>query len=303
MSFLKRLKRYNKQQKILLSGSLIFFISLIIILSGSQLGWFSPYDEVTITDKTIRYDWLDVNLFNDPDDNVEFSKGGLKLTEFENEGIFSKDDLEHEIVYKSRATFKFEINAYTDCEIWDIYPGVDTDATMSFTYLTHHWFAWWPFGESWVIYNVHGQHVDLGNVYNPNSYDFDLPITIGIIPDFADLDGEMINGINIGSADYIYQIKVVSVDDVRDGQVGEYHDFYTDVDDPDRLASVDLDGFVDDAITNAFALGKVAEYGLGVDRLGTRDITIQNKKIDTLVQGHQEVYGVSNTPITFNEKM
>lgn len=278
-----------------------FFICItipILLLALSPLAIIND-DSVTISDKTIRYDWLNVQLENDPSDLVEFSKGGLKLTEFENDGIFSRNDETRELVYKSRANFMFEINAYTDVDIFNVWPNINTHKQQLFLYLSHHWFYWFPWGESWQYYYVTAQTIDYGSTFLSHDYDFTLPISIDIAPDFANLDGTTINGINIRSADYLYQIKAVEVANVRDGTCGDYEDLYTDQ--SWDGVNVEMDQFVEDSITNEYALGRVAEYDLGVDPLDTRDHTIQNSKIDTFPQGHTEIYPSSNQPVIFNE--
>jgi hypothetical protein len=260
----------------------------------------SPFEEaISITDKTIRYDWLNVQI-NDPIDNVRYSKGGLKLTNFENDGIFSRNDEANEVIFKSRATFLFEINAYTDVDIFDVWPDIDTNKEVSTRFLWFRQYPIWPLAPSVKTYGVTWREVDLGDTFRPYDYDLIQPISIDIAPDFADLDGQTFNGIPIRSADYIYQVKSVEVVDMRDGTVGDYADKYTDQD--FKEVNVDFDQFLAQEPSNAEALKRVASYNLGYNPVRIKeDVTVQPEKIDSHPIGHTEINPISNTALIFNE--
>jgi hypothetical protein len=262
----------------------------------------SPFEAaVEISDKTIRYDWLNIQI-NDPIDNVRYSKGGIKLTKFENDGIFQSNEVENIVIFKSRATFFFEINAYTDVDIHDVWPEIDTNKQEYSRFLWFRHYVIWPFVPTTNSYGVTWRTIDFGppETFNPNDFDLIQPISVDIAPDFADLDGQILNGIPIKSADFIYHVKSMEVVSVRDGTCGDYKDIYTDRD--FKAANVDFDQFMEQAPTNHEALRRVESYGLGVVPGPIRDkVQIQQRKADTRIVTDIEINPISNAPLIFNE--
>ena len=223
----------------------------------------------------ITWDWLTADIYDDPNDNLRHSIGGEDLKAFENLGIYSQD--ETGVIFKSRATFGFELNSFLDLNVENCYPDINFNAIKKFSYLAVA-YVWGIIPQSGKIYSITARTVDLGDTFNSQHYTKPLQLTVDIVPTFKDFGGEYLNGVQINSIDHIYEIKVVKLDTVEHGLVGEYEDFYTEQ--TTQSGDVDVVKLEADDPGNAQAREGVNNLDLGWETNDITDvregITIQN---------------------------
>jgi hypothetical protein len=238
----------------------------------------------TPDDTVITPYWLhaDVNDPN-PDDNLRFSVGGYDLHNFQSHGIYQQDPNTNEIVFKATGMFGFETNMYTTAEVGSVFPEINPNARQSYKFLSIKYFNPWPFVSSTPSYYSTFSSVDLGSKFNPQRYDQQVPITVGLNPSFANFGGRSINGIEIESNDYNYHVKHVEIAGIKDGDCGDYEDNYTNSN--TKKVEIKTQKLTQDS-PDRDVLNLVTNANLGVELTDNqREITKQNSLEDTTPKG------------------
>ncbi len=181
----------------------------------------------------MKANWLYVNAgtFDDSsphswENKITISTGGEDLLEFQNLGIVSYSDTQ--VIYKSRARFGFEATAYTSVGFRDQYPNINLDNKRieSFFRVARKT----NFQYTSKQYNVEWREISLGTA-REHQYTGTVPITVGIKDLTGNAGSLTLNGETFSIPEYtsdILQVKVVSL---RDGEVGNYRDLFTNVND------------------------------------------------------------------------
>jgi hypothetical protein len=175
---------------------------------------------------SISYDWLDVTVHdNDQNDELKFYSGGYDMINAENLGSLNHGNGQYTFRYK--ATFGFEIYAYTSATIRDIWENMNVDAQQRYEFLKVKVYgAGLDRVGTWGPYHVSFDHVELGNI-NRHHYDVDVPIEVGLNPDFYNFAGETLGDIEIAGSDYVWKPKTLEVQNTETGKIGEYKDILT----------------------------------------------------------------------------
>ena len=262
----------RKQYKISILFFFIFFLFSVQVI-GFSINFVRAEDEEE--KYLITWDWLTTSVYDNPNDKLMHSIGGEDLKSFENLGIYSQD--ETGVIFKSRATFGFELNSYLALNVEDCYPDVKFDAIKTFSYLGVA-YTWGIIPQYAKIYSITARSVDLGDTFNSQHYTDPLRLTVDIVPTFKNFGGEYLNGVQINSVDHIYEIKVVKMDKVEHGLVGEYEDIYTEQ--TTQSGEVNVVKLEEDDPGNAQARQGVNNLDLGWETNDItdvrNDITIQN---------------------------
>jgi hypothetical protein len=263
---------------------LFFFLSLFLVAILPAALVVDVRADVTREQSVVKYDWLYTDLTDpNPDDKLRYSIGGYDLSSFENLGIYQQDESAGEVIFAARATFGFEINAYTAVNVYDAYPELDTDATQSYQFLYIKYFNPWPFVSSEPRYYTTFSTVDLGETFNPNDFGEEFAVRVGLNPDFQNFGGKYIQNIKIDSSEYQYKVKTVEVSNVESGACGTYEDEYTDQE--VKTVEMNVQKMGEDAPNDQY-LNDVTDAELGVWIAGTpRTTTVQNSIMDTNPKG------------------
>ncbi len=212
----------------------IFFFSILILLTFQTFFIAPTKADIPNYTPTIRADWLSVQLgpFSDKDSHswenkIHFESGGEDLIHFENLGIYKIND--STIIYKSRATFGFEVTAHTYVGFRDVYPDINLDAKKrDYYYIVGYipWYALYPIPTS---YYVEFNYANLESTEREHVYDGILPITLQI-KDTQAIKGQIKLGNNTFSVPgYSADILQAKITDKRTGDVGLYKDEFTNV--------------------------------------------------------------------------
>jgi len=178
---------------------------------------------------TVRWDWLTINIGDDPNDNLHHAVGSFSLFGLESLGISDQD--ENGVIFESRATFGVEIISFLGTDVYDCYPNLNLDKVMKYPFLGYIAVdGWYPIpciltGSGTV--SAYINTVDLGSL-NHQRLQTLVPITFGINPTFSNLGGTYVNGILIENVVYAHEVKSARVSNQRYGLVGDYMDIYTE---------------------------------------------------------------------------
>lgn len=205
----------TKKQIIFSIFSIFIIIGVVSLSSMSLVG----DDSATITDKTVRYDWLDLTVGDNPKDRLFHTEGGYDLVEFENLGIVSSD--QGQTIYEAKATFQFELNSYLAATLDDVFIGIDKNAVKNMWFIKE---VGWGYTSTYFI-ECHTVSWDSINLQKYLGY---VPVRIDMNPNWKNLDKQTINGITVDTVDYVYQVKLVKSLGATKGSVGDYKDSYTD---------------------------------------------------------------------------
>jgi len=208
----------------------------------------------TTGDQVIISDFLKVDLikFNDdsPGDtkrNLNYMPGGRDLVSFENMGILegSYNPDTNSFVVWAKATFGFEVNAWSACLITDIFPEIEIDSiteVMYFRFRTYkHAQLLVPFvGLVCLAYETpyydgvddkycfKYREIDYGDIDNLHNHDGNIETKIWIDPG-RKLSGEMtVAGQTFSVPKLESDILDLTIADMRGGECGSYEDRYTD---------------------------------------------------------------------------
>ena len=238
---------------------LIFFFSIFLIPISS----FVSAGE--IADPVVNVDILSVQLGNfqdgttgDGSGKLKSATGGYDLLSFENMGVVSYSEGEKTIMYRARAKWGFEVNAWTECLYDDIFPFINILHETKYEFFTvvykkKNWIGV-PFTTSVQRYYSKFREIDYGttksqlpyiaipggsggffgeysvdvpNSYLKHDYDGNLPITVTIDPGYK-FSGEIeLAGQKFTVPTLTSDIINVKITYVRSGEVGSYEDRYT----------------------------------------------------------------------------
>ena len=241
---------------------LILFFSIFILIPISS---FSPHVSASeIADPVINVDVLSVQLGSfqdsttgDGNGKLKSATGGYDLLSFENMGVVSYSEDEKTILYRARAKWGFEVNAWTEVLYDNIFPFIDIQHETKYKFFqVAYWFKEW-FGSDCtsvaryysrfreIDYGINNDvlefaapggiggfmgesTVEVSNSYLKHNYDGNIPITATINPGFK-FSGEIeIAGQTFTVPTLTSDIIDVKIVDVRSGEVGSYEDRYTD---------------------------------------------------------------------------
>lgn len=215
-------KRLNKIQ-------LILFLS-IILLSVFSVFSFNVINTKAYT-PTIKANWLYVETGNFVDNSphswetkIKISSGGGDMWDFENLGMVSST--ESEILYKSKATFGFEVTAHTNVDFRNVYPNINLNKehTEFFFKINREYLGY----NTISLHDVSWNSIELGNM-RIHDYDGHIPITVGV-RDIRGNDGTItLNGQTFDTPAYIADVIKITVTGIRNGKVGDYNDLFTNV--------------------------------------------------------------------------
>lgn len=245
--------------------SKIFFFILILFLIFIPISSFAPFARASeIADPVINTDILSVQLGSfedsttgDGSGKLKTATGGFDLLGFENLGVYSYDEDEKTILYRARAKWGYEINAWTECLYDNIFPYIDILHETSYRFFKlvykNHNLIGQPFTSSTQKYYSRFREIDYGtrvlssiatpdsfggwtgesgvtvsNSYLKHDYDGVIPVTVNIDPGFK-FSGEIeLAGQKFTVPLLTSDIINVKIANVRSGEVGTYEDRYTD---------------------------------------------------------------------------
>lgn len=196
-------------------------ISIGTMVDSSRATTSIPENETKIT-----YDWLNIKV-NDknPNDELKFYSGGYDMIKAENLGSINHGD--GQFTFRYKAKFGFEMYAYTTATIRDIWQNMDVNAQQRYEFLKVKVYgAFLDRVGTWGPYHVSFDHVELGDI-NRHHYDTDVPIEVGLNPDFHNFAGESIGDIKINGSNYVWKPKTLEVQNTETGKIGEYKDILT----------------------------------------------------------------------------
>ena len=178
---------------------------------------------------TVRWDWLTVNIFDDPNDNLHHVVGSFSLFGLESLGISEQN--ENGVIFESRATFGVEIISFLGLDLYDCYPDMNLDKVVIYPFAAYVAVdGWYPspyiLSGSGVV-SAYINTIDLGTLNHQRTKTL-VPITFGINPTFSNLGGSYINNILIENVVYAHEVKSATVSNQRYGFVGDYMDIYTE---------------------------------------------------------------------------
>jgi hypothetical protein len=213
----------------------IFFIFTFIIgLSSFSLFATAFTNE---SELTVKSNWFyeTIGSFQQADkksweNNIKFASGGEDLLAFENHGIVSYNDTE--VLYKATARFGFEMTAHTYVGYDDIYPNIDINEKHVERFFSIKRYYWNTM--TWSFHDVSWSAINYGDVTQKHEYVGSVPVTVGI-KDLTPPSGVIdLNGITFTIPGYKYNIIQAGVLQVRDGEVGSYNDYFTNVGEVDE---------------------------------------------------------------------
>lgn len=301
-----------------------------ILLYICLLGMFAPLTPVAIAQDNnytsiINPSWLYLDVEDSNfDDALKFTQGGVGLTEFKNLGIFSSNPDTNEVIFSGKATFTCQSQIYTTATANKVYENMDTLDYNSYSFLRYtrriasfeqsHEDYYVTFnnialGEAYVptqtdLFNLifFGTPIpsfDPTKAYNPQYYNIQYPITVGLSPDFESLTGKNINGIEIQGSTYEYEVKRVKVDNIDYGSLGDQNINITIP--AASLVSITAVSQKDEP-SNSQALKAITTYGLGAQIINSYDTPIQTDIKETTPIGHTWS-NQENGLFTFNDRV
>lgn len=146
------------------------------------------------------------------------------MWDFENLGMISSS--ETEVLYKSRATFGFEVTAHTNVDFRSVYPNINLNKqhTEWFFSIQREYFLSWATS----VHDVSWNTIELGDM-REHDYDGSIPITIGIRDIIGNTGSITLNGQTFDTPAYTSDVIKTTVTNIRDGEVGGYVDRFTNV--------------------------------------------------------------------------
>lgn len=203
-----------------------------ILMVITLIGTIFPYSPILAQEEdyysgVIQPDWLyfdveDMNL----NDNLRFTQGGVSLVNFENLGIYEDHPESNSIIFAGKLTFTAQSQMYTACTPYSIFPDIDTLHKNQYEFL-YHGFRNHGFLTSYRRYHTTFNSIDKGDTFNPNYYYEQVPISVGLNPDFDSLAGTEIKGIQVSDSSYTWEVHEVKVNDLLFDKVGDYEVNFT----------------------------------------------------------------------------
>lgn len=246
-----------------ISNKFFFLIFIFSIFILTPISLFSPFVSAgEIADPMISTDVLSVDLgtfqdntLGDGSGKLDYITGGFDLISFENLGQYGQPNPEtNEVIYRAKAKWGFEVNAWTSTLFRNIYPFIEIENVQEVTFLSIQYWKHipciWPkliegqtstpsykikfydidYGTSKTeyVYNYAVEEVDVSGSYLQHDYHGYIPVTVGIDPGLA-YSGEIkVAGqtftVPLLTSDILY----TKIADMRGGECGSYEDRYTD---------------------------------------------------------------------------
>lgn len=250
----------------------------------------------------ISYDWLDVKVQDtNPDDRLRFYSGGYDLLDAENLG--STDHGDGTFTFQYKVHFSFETYAYTAANIRDVWPKMNAEAQQRYEFLRVR--RWHDFQaiSPWGPYYVSFDHVELGDTFNSHRYDVDVPITVGLNPDFHNFGGQKLGDIPIEGTNYLWKVKTLEIKDVDTGNIGEYKDKLTSQPSfEEQYIDIGTDEIGDAENTGKSKLQNwIASYNLGAYRISSETYSKQNEITDPGRPGGAIISNTETGEATFTD--
>lgn len=213
--------------------TLTLLFSIVLILLIQVVNFSIAYDPAT---NVVESDWLYVSAEDfvdtsphDWENEITIDTGGIDLLEFNNLGIVAEATDDDQVVYKAEVKFGFEVTAHTSVDFRDFFPKLKLDAKYKERFFTvNHFYIW---GDTVSAHNVEWNYVDYGATEQWHDYKGTIPITVGILETSGRSGTIELNGITFSTPEYKCETIKTEVERLRDGEVGEYEDIFTDVND------------------------------------------------------------------------
>lgn len=280
----------------------IKFILLGIILLTFFLPMFSYSfaEEDSYYNGVIQPNWLYFNVQDSNlNDRLRFTQGGIGIKSYENLGIYDRNPETNEIIFALKTVWTAQTQIYTTGTPTSMYPNLDTYNTNSYEFLTHV-FRWASVETSRNHYYSTFNSIDLGDTFDPLYFNTEIPISVGLNPDFDSLAGTQIGKTTISGSSFAWEVKRVRVDRVLMDSVGRYDVNFTLPEDTsiDITASKQDDTVPDDQ----HAFSQASRNNLGCTITDTLESPIQAEIRDTTPVGN--TWSNLNTGVfTFNDRI
>ena len=211
----------------------------ILFISVLFLGFISVLFNIPIVnanenyEPTIKANWLYVQPSNFVDKSpnswetkIQISSGGGDMWDFENLGMVSSSDTE--ILYKSKATFGFEVTVHTNVDFRSVYPNINLAKhnIEHFFTINRAYFGY----DTTTIHNVEWNSIELGAM-RVHDYDGYVPITVGIRDILGNTGSISLNGEVFDTPAYTADVIKTTITSINSGEVGGYGDLFTNVND------------------------------------------------------------------------
>jgi len=174
----------------------------------------------------ITWDWLNVQLHQNPDKAFFQVQGGVSTFGFVNYGQIGGNETNR--IYLAEGIFEFDVYSFSAKDIRDCLPNINYQAEETGRYAAiSQWFGYIFQTEYYCDYKY--STIQFGTI-SPQTIRETANIVVGINPTWSDLDGTVINGVTIVSAVQVYNIQSLEVIGKSAGFCGDYQDLYTNKD-------------------------------------------------------------------------